>query len=468
MAVVNVLPPADTLTTVDPAVVCADRKPPPLNADGSPSELYTYVVKQDPKMVVAPNFVSQEEADHLVSLAEGNWLPSLVGKFEKKEDSTNAPGPKARPRKAQSSTRTSWSCMLRPAQTAIVQRVEHRCAHLAGLPTAQLERLSMVRYSPGQTFGQHHDGGFRPITVFIYLNDLEQEDLPTADGEQASGDTFFPTLGLSFVPRAGCAVMWPNAYPDGSIDNRMLHAGRPPKKGMKYGVNCFFNVEQFRLVCQPEAQCSPEDASPVDLAKLVPEVQSASEIRKLVLSTEPKVVAVRKFASEDEVAHIKGLLKHTDAPPGGIVQVLEIAETQVVHEVEARLAAVVDKEMDKLGRLRVIRSAPTVGQCNRTVGHEAMFVCLDDCDQVYFPKLNLLVTMRAGDLLAWPNQYWHQSELEKTEGVSVQHLRATEDLRTSRYHIAQNCKPALYLEGFIHDRPIRADYREVKNTPSEN
>eukprot|EP00971_Amphidinium_carterae_P028677 564553-Amphidinium_carterae.1 len=165
---------------------------------------------------------------------------------------------------------------------------------------------------------------------------------------------------------------------------------------------------------------------------------------------------------------MRGLLKELSATPGGTVQVMEFAETDVLHGLETRMAMVVDKELDMLGKLRVIRSAPTVGQCNRTVGHQAMLVCLDDSDQVYFPKLNLLVTMRAGDFLTWPNQYWLQSELENKDGVSVQHLQATEDLRTSRYHVSQNCEPALYLEGFIHDRPIRADYRAVEKAQPEN
>merc|ERR1712135_89899 len=78
----------------------------------------------------------------------------------------------------------------------------HRLARVAGLPVEQLERLNMVRYSPGEYFNEHYDGKFRPRTVFIYLNDL-----PDAD----EGETLFPHLGLRFRPRCGAAVMWSNA-----------------------------------------------------------------------------------------------------------------------------------------------------------------------------------------------------------------------------------------------------------------
>ena len=37
---------------------------------------------------------------------------------------------------------------------------------------------------------------------------------------------------------SGCAVMWPNAQPDGSEDSRMVHAGRPPAVGVKWEPQC--------------------------------------------------------------------------------------------------------------------------------------------------------------------------------------------------------------------------------------
>mmetsp|Transcript_20249 Transcript_20249/g.47276 ORF Transcript_20249/g.47276 Transcript_20249/m.47276 type:complete len:480 (-) Transcript_20249:74-1513(-) len=477
MAVVKALPPAETLTTIDPAILCGDRPLPPITESGCPSELRQYVVLEDPRMLVVPQFITQAEADHLVALAEGNWLPSLVGKIQKKdgEAATNPVGPQERPQKAQSSTRTSWSCMLRPAQTAIVQRIEHRCAKLAGLPPSQLERLAMVRYAPGEYFNQHHDGGFRPITIFIYLNELEQEDMPAANAEQtAAGDTFFPTLGLSFVPRPGCAVMWPNSLPDGSIDNRMLHAGRPPRKGVKYGVNCFFNVEEFRLICQPQLTKTPADADLVDLGKLNTQACEAGKLQKLVLTTQPKVVAVRAFASEAEVSHLLSLVGSAQngtasSSKPSTLRVIEMEEDQVVKGLELRLAAVAGVEnTDNLGCLRVIRSATSLGESDRTIGWQALVVCLEDYDEVYFPKLNLLIGLHRGDLLSWPNQYWHETTLQVGEDPDQQqkHLRATEDLRTARVHIPRGAsgQPARYMEGFCHDRSIRAHLREAAGT----
>merc|ERR1712125_137803 len=99
------------------------------------------------------------------------------------------------------------------------------------------ERLNMVRYGPGQLFNQHHDGRFRPKTVFIYLNDL-----PEGDG----GEPLFPVLGVQFVPRKCTAVMWANTLEHQVEDHRMVHQGLPPKTAIKFGVNCFFNDKPLK------------------------------------------------------------------------------------------------------------------------------------------------------------------------------------------------------------------------------
>ena len=142
---------------------------------------------------------------------------------------------------SKSKTRTSWSSMLRYSQSAIVDRIEHRAALVAVLPVENLERLNMVRYSPGKHFGGHHDGKFRERNVFMNLNDVPG----------GGGETFFRHLGFRFIPRRGAAVVWSNAAPDGTEDSRMVHRGLLPKSVVKFGVNCFFQFELSRQVLQP-------------------------------------------------------------------------------------------------------------------------------------------------------------------------------------------------------------------------
>lgn len=171
------------------------------------------MVLDEPKIWLVPGFVSNSEVDHLLSLAEcaGAWAPSVVW------------------RGGNPSERTSSSFMLCSAQTPIVRAIEHRVAALAGVPVQQVERLSLVRYLPGQHFGEHHDGRDRPKTVFVYLNDVEGE----------GGETCFPRLGVKLKPVKGCAAFWHNNSEDGTQDDRMVHKGLPPLVGIKYAMNCF-------------------------------------------------------------------------------------------------------------------------------------------------------------------------------------------------------------------------------------
>jgi hypothetical protein len=94
----------------------------------------------------------------------------------------------------QSTRRTAMVCILEPEDDPVVQVVMERVAALAGMhpnfapyvphfhilvqkseamfplrvpPEShqeQVECLSVVRYTPGQMFKEHHDGAFRPKT----------------------------------------------------------------------------------------------------------------------------------------------------------------------------------------------------------------------------------------------------------------------------------------------------------------
>ncbi|CAJ1414536.1 unnamed protein product [Effrenium voratum] len=142
-----------------------------------------------------------------------------------------------------SDIRTSYSCLIEPGTSNMVTAIEYRLATLAGMDVKHLEPLNMVRYAPGQFFKEHHDGRFRPKTVFLYLNDV-----PPGEG----GETMFPDLNVKIVPRRGCAVMWSNIIGPQQEDNRMVHQGLPPKATIKYGVNCFFNDKPMRRFVEGE------------------------------------------------------------------------------------------------------------------------------------------------------------------------------------------------------------------------
>lgn len=450
-----------------------------VNEKGMPTSLRAFVISRDPKMTVVPHFMSDVECEHLINLVDGYWMPSLVGQAT---NSTDAEYSKGDLENTLSKTRTSWSCMMRYAQTSVVEHLEHRLSALTGLPTTQLERMNMVRYAPGELFNEHHDGKFRPMTVFVYLNDL-------AEGDE-QGDTFFPYLGLSFRPRRGTAVMWYNAENDtGQEDSRMLHAGRAPTKGVKYGVNCFFNVNHMRQMLQVAPDVALEEAAVVkvfELGKDDDRAQGSEEgkEKKMVaycLSKDPKLVAVPRFVSAAEVEHLLELLKSEAsgvgfcladgtcvAPPpevapssGGsasstsnpyaeatlTLRALQFTETKVVDAVERRLCSVSGLRLECLGRLPLVRPGTRLGFCNRGCGPKSAYICLGEHgEEVFFPRLGIRLQLQCGDMIMWQNVDW------ETLGTAV------EDVRTMRVHIRPDGVADgafVGLDAFFHDNPLR-------------
>lgn len=204
----------------------------------------TYIVNEDPKVTLVPDFLSDVEVEALLSGFEGNWTTSGVGSSA--VGATTYAGVSV----DGSLTRTSCSAVLEWSHTPLIADIEARVADLAGMPVDNLEGMVGVRYTPGQFFALHHDGHHRPVTVFIYLNDL---------AEGAEGETRFPMLGLKFAPRKGAAIMWSNCGPDGKEDMRLCHLALPPRSGVKYGVNCFFFEFQVRNLQNDDETFSERD-----------------------------------------------------------------------------------------------------------------------------------------------------------------------------------------------------------------
>eukprot|EP00913_Durusdinium_trenchii_P012912 g12125.t2 len=369
-------------------------------ATGIPKQLQAFMIMEEPRITVVPNFFSEAECRHLRSLVEASWIPSLVsdaqGRTEQDYERGKLENMLAQTRRFGASiTRTSWSCMMRYAQDSVVERLEHRLVSIGGMPMENLERMNAVRYAPGEYFSAHHDGKFRPLTVFVYLNDLEEED--------DAGDTYFPFLGLSFRPRQGTALIWPNSC-DGREDDRVLHAGRSPKLSVKYGVNCFFNINEMRHMMphpkEPGFGCEPGRADVRQLGR-----DNGGKLVAYQLCSYPKLVAVKRFLNDEEVEHFLALLDKDSqgkTMPSGpfrrgtqTLRIIDFEETEVVKEVEERLVATGGAS-----------ASQPPGLCNRGCGPKSAFICLSESDEVFFYRLGLRLKLQKGDALLWPNVHW--------------------------------------------------------------
>ncbi|CAE8733610.1 unnamed protein product [Polarella glacialis] len=111
------------------------------------------------------------------------------------------------------------------------RRLRRAVSDVLLLPEEHLEPLRLVQYSrPGDAFESHVDWiadeddpqldqlGQRVVTALVYLTDVP---------EGSGGETWFPKLGISVLPRMGTALIWPNVDPSGRPLPETEHEARP-------------------------------------------------------------------------------------------------------------------------------------------------------------------------------------------------------------------------------------------------
>ena len=79
--------------------------------------------------------------------------------------------------------------------------------------------------------------GPRIVTFFLYLSDVEE-----------GGGTNFPRLDLTFTPKKGKAVIWPNVLDEDPMewDKMTEHQALPVIKGTKYAANAWIHMHDWQ------------------------------------------------------------------------------------------------------------------------------------------------------------------------------------------------------------------------------
>ncbi|KAM0864260.1 hypothetical protein ACQ4PT_044055 [Festuca glaucescens] len=222
-----------------------------------------------PRVFLYPHFLSDDEANHLVSLASGELKKSAVADIKSGKSTL-------------SEARTSSGYIISKGQDPIVAGIEDKIAAWSFLPKENGEDMQVLRFKRGEKYEPKYDyftdsvntmrGGHRVATVLLYLTDV-------AEG----GETVFPlakehtkkgshgkdaTLsecaknGISVKPRKGDALLFFNLLPNAATDPSSLHGGCEVIKGEKWSATKWIRVASLDKVYHaPGGNCTDSNDS---------------------------------------------------------------------------------------------------------------------------------------------------------------------------------------------------------------
>lgn len=185
-------------------------------------------ISESPRIVAVADMADSDVCEWVIARSRGKLARAPTGDRRTGE------------RDIFSSTRTNSHCDFRGAEADLVlATLRARIAALTGTHLEGFESIHVFHYEVGQEFRPHLDatldpsaadyaaryaaGEQRVLTFLLALND-------DFDG----GETGFPMIGLKWKPRRGRGLFFWNVEPDGAIDRRTFHAGRPVRRGEKW------------------------------------------------------------------------------------------------------------------------------------------------------------------------------------------------------------------------------------------
>ncbi|VVB10115.1 unnamed protein product [Arabis nemorensis] len=218
--------------------------------DGN-GERWLEVISWEPRAFIYHNFLTNEECEHLISLAKPSMVKSMV--VDEKTGGSK-----------DSRVRTSSGTFLRRGHDEIVQEIEDRISDFTFIPLENGEGLQVLHYEVGQKYEPHYDyfldefnvknGGQRIATVLMYLSDVDE-----------GGETVFPAAkgnisdvpwwnelsqcgkeGISVLPKKRDALLFWSIKPDASLDPSSLHGGCPVIKGNKWSSTKWFHLHEYK------------------------------------------------------------------------------------------------------------------------------------------------------------------------------------------------------------------------------
>jgi prolyl 4-hydroxylase len=189
-----------------------------------------------PLVAVLEGVLSHAECDALIAAARPRLAPSTIVDPQSGEQVI-------------SPERSSLGMFFRLAETPLLAAIDARVSALMQMPLENGEGLQVLHYTPGAQSSPHFDflmpqnaanqasiarSGQRVSTMVIYLNDVA-----------TGGETVFPEIGLSVVPRKGNAVYFEYCDEHGRLDGKTLHAAAEVLRGEKWVATKWMRQRRF-------------------------------------------------------------------------------------------------------------------------------------------------------------------------------------------------------------------------------
>ncbi|CAI9118669.1 OLC1v1020265C1 [Oldenlandia corymbosa var. corymbosa] len=220
-------------------------------------------ISSKPRAYVYKGFLTDEECNHLISLAKTELKRSAVADNLSGESKL-------------SEVRTSSGMFIPKGKDPIIAGIEEKISTWTFLPKENGEDIQVLRYEPGQKYDPHYDyfadkvniarGGHRIATVLMYLTDVEK-----------GGETVFPNAeessrrrsmtadedlsdcgrkGIGVKPHKGDALLFFSLHPNAIPDPLSLHGGCPVLEGEKWSATKWIHVDSFDKILGSSDGCT--------------------------------------------------------------------------------------------------------------------------------------------------------------------------------------------------------------------
>lgn len=197
-----------------------------------------------PRIVYLPDFLTDEECDTVIALANKTMTRSKVTAGKTHDTRIDQNGV--------SDVRTSTQTWLNTNE-APAKPIVDRLVEFTGM--RDFEQLQILHYGYGEQYIAHTDyfptrmfgpmASNRVITCFLYFSTVEEggeTQFPRADGKPMNWDFRSCKYGLRVKPIKRAVACFYDMLPDGRFDAHSLHGGCPPRVGEKWGGTLWFHI----------------------------------------------------------------------------------------------------------------------------------------------------------------------------------------------------------------------------------